>query len=290
MSEMTPEQLRSVARHILRSWKFWGCLVLVVAAAGLGIVALAQRIIDLRSADYLKSIQEKASGQLAGISGQISNQIAFEFNQPRIQSAIDRVARDRAAELLTNAVWPSLEAFQIAVDQARSKLTRSSNQLAFLENQIRSASLRMTNASNPSVAKNLQPSSPAPPASPGSTKLALVDHAVSMHGNNYLLTLNLKKPGGMPIGVIELVAGTYKQTAKILGFSCAAPDQSPAPVFNTEGDAADLTYFASGDETTILIELSGPTIVRVSGDALEGDLTLPVAADKIKLAPASAGP
>jgi len=290
MSELTPEQLRFVARHILRSWKFWGCLVLIVAAAGLGVVALAQHIIDLRSAEYLKSIQEKTSGQLAGVSGQISNQIAFEFNQPRIQSAIDRVARDRAAELLTNAVWPSLEAFQIAVDQARVKLARSSNQLAFLESQIRSASLRMTNPVDLSVGRNAQAASPTPQASTGSTKLALIDHGVTMHGNNYLLSLNLKKSGGTPIGVIELVAGTYKQTAKILGFSCAAPDQSPAPVFNSEGDAADLTYFASSDETTVLLELSGPTIVRFSGDALEGDLTLPVAADKIKLAPASAGP
>ncbi len=290
MSEMTPEQLRSVARHILRSWKFWGCLVLIVGAAGLGVVALAQRIIDLRSAEYLKSVQEKASGQLAGISGQISNQIAFEFNQPRIQSAIDRVARDRAAELLTNAVWPSLEAFQIAVDQARAKLTRSSNQLAFLESQIRSASLRMTNVASSSVAKNSQAASPTPQTSSASSKLALIDHVITMHGNNYLLSLNLKKPDGTPIGVIELVAGTYKQTAKILNFSCAPPDQAPAPIFNSESDAADLTYFAGGGETTVLLELSGPTIVRVSGDALEGDLTLPVAADKIKLAPASAGP
>ena len=282
MAELTPEQLKSVTKHILRSWKFWGLLVLVVGAVGLGVVALAQRIIDLRSAEYLNSLQQKANNQFATVSGQISNQIVQEFNQPRIQSTVERVAREKAQELLTNAVWPSLEAFQISVEQARTQLARSSNQLAILESQMRNSGQRLTNSS---AAKTVPQAGPAD----NSVKLILMDHSVAMHGNNYVLSLNFKKPGGASIGALELIAGTYKQTAKILNFASLPPDQSQPAVYNPDGDAAQLAYVATGDSTTVILELSAPTIVRVTGDALEGDLTLPVAADKIRLGPPVTG-
>lgn len=282
MPELTPEQIKAVTRHILRSWKFWSLLVLVVAAAGLGVVALAERIIDLRSAEYINSLQQKAAGQFATINGQISNQIVSEFYQPRIQAMVDRVAREKAAEMLTNAVAPSLDAFQLAVEQARSQLSRYSNQFALLDLQKQEAGKKNSNSA-------VTPHPAQPSAAGASPKLVLVDHSVSTHGNNYVLSLNLKKPGGGTIGPVDLVAGTYKQTAKILNFASLPLDQTASPVSNAEGDAAELSYFAPGDETTVLIEFSGPTIVRISGDALEGDLTLPVAADKIHLSPASVG-
>jgi hypothetical protein len=278
MPELSPEQVKSITRHILRSWKFWGLLVLVVASAGLGVVALAQRIIDLRSAEYLNSLQQKATNQFAAISGQISNQIVAEFQQPRVRAAVDQVARAKAEELLTNSVWPSIEAFQLAVDQARSRLAISSNQLALLEYQTKNTNQKLTNSA---AARN----APRPSTSAVAPKLVLMDHSVAMHGNNYVLTLNLKNPGGSPIGSLDLIAGTYKQTARIISFASLPPDQSQPPIFNSDADAAQLSYVASSGETTIALELSAPTIVRITGDALEGDLTLPVAADKIHLTP-----
>ena len=69
-----------------------------------------------------------------------------------------------------------------------------------------------------------------------------------------------------------MIAGTYRQTAKILNFASVTPGQSEPAVMNDLGDAARLKFNPARSDTPVVIalELTGPTIVRVSGDVLEG--------------------
>ena len=97
---------------------------LLVAVAAFGVAKLTeQRMTDHLNAmgkDYFNSIDEKNSNHVSEqISVQVSNQIAAEFRQPRIKAAMEQVAADRAQDLLTNAVWASLETFR-----ARPAVTR----------------------------------------------------------------------------------------------------------------------------------------------------------------------
>ena len=51
------------------------------------------------------------------------------------------------------------------------------------------------------------------------------------------------------------------------------------------GDAARLKFTMSRGDVPVVVEmaLSGPTIVKVVGDALAEELTLPIAADQMQL-------
>ena len=53
---------------------------------------------------------------------------------------------------------------------------------------------------------------------------------------------------------------------------------------NETGDAARLRFTVSGSEPPpLVLELSAPTIVKLTGDALQQDVTVPVAADRLQL-------
>ena len=272
MTELTPEQVNTVARHILGSWKFWAGVAMVVALAAWGIIQVAERFIDLRANDYLNTLEQKATNHIAAVSGQISNQVVHEFQQPRIRATMEQIAADRANDVFTNAIWPSLEAFRLSLDEATAQLAKSTNDLAALAKEVKAAQRKVAPTPVPAGASDATP------------KLALVDQAVARNGSNYILSLFFKATGSQPVGSVELIAGTYRQTARILNFASVTPaGQTEPAVMNDVGDAARLKFTPLRSDAPIVIalELTAPTIVRVSGDALEGDLTIPVAAEKL---------
>ncbi|MDB6065965.1 MAG: hypothetical protein JWR26_2173 [Pedosphaera sp.] len=272
---LTSEQLKAIAGQILGSWKFWAGVAAVVAITAWGAVEVTKQFIDQRA----KELEQKATNQIAQvqeqISHQISNQISAEFQQPRIRATIEQVASDRANDLLTNAIRPSLESFQAGMDQASAKLTKWSDDLAKMSKELKAPS-KDIKAGQP------QPTSTSPAAL---NLLTLVDHTVTRSGTNYVLVLLFKPTGGLPIGPVDLVAGTYRQTAKVLNFVARNAIQSDLPSINDAGDAARLKFTASGVDAPILVEidLSGPTVVKLVSDVLDQELTLPVAVDKLQL-------
>jgi hypothetical protein len=291
--QLTPAQLRLLALQIFGSWKFWAVLVLLVGAAAGGVIAVADRIIDLRSQKYLSSLTENATNHLNHLAGQISNQIVLQFKQPRIQSAIEQAARDRATELFAQGVRTPLEAFQDALDQADTQLARSSNIIAQLADDALSAQQKLTNIPPPDIPQtNVVPvATTTPAAAPeaaSGVKLALVNRVVSQAGNSYILTLFFRVTSSVTSGSVDVVAGTYKQTARIINFAPMTSGAIESPIINSTGDVARLKFSVNPRETpTLVLELSAPTIVRVASDSLDTDVTVPVAADRMQLGPAT---
>lgn len=278
---LTPAQLKSLANQVLGSWRFWAGVALLVGLAAWGVIAMAERFIDLRANSYLNTLEQQATNHIGVVGSQISNQIVREFQQPRIRAAMEQVAEDRANELFTNSVWPSLQAFRQNLDAAGAQFLQSTNDLAALDREIAAARRKVatTPASAVTVTPNLPDTTP---------RLTLVDQQVSRNGANYILSLFFKATGSQPIGTVQLIAGTYRQTAKILNFGAVTPGQTAPAVMNDVGDASKLTFTPPQSNTPIVValEVNAPTIVRVSGDVLEGDLTVPIAADNLPAAAA----
>ena len=107
------------------------------------MVLVADRVIDARAKVYLSTLERQATNHIGSAFGQISNQIALEFRQPRIKAVIEQAARDRSMDVFTNKVRPALEAFQDAIDLANSQLARSSNIIAQLESEALAAQRRI---------------------------------------------------------------------------------------------------------------------------------------------------
>lgn len=276
-SPLTPDQLRLIAKLILGSWKFWAGVAMVVALAAWGVIEVAEQIIERRTTDYLDTLEQQATNHIRVVYGQLSNQIVREFQQPRIRATMEQIANEHFDDILTNSIWPSLEAFRQSLNEANAQLAKSTNDLAALAKEVKLAQRKVT------------PKSTAVVATDEASKLTLVDQAVARNGSNYILSLFFKATGSQVIGVVDLIAGTYRQTARILNFASVTPGQSEPAVMNDLGDAARLKFTPPRGDAPIVIalELTAPTIVRVSGDVLDGDLTVPVAADKLSAPTAS---
>lgn len=295
---LTPEHLQLLAAQVFGSWKFWAALLVVVGLAAWAIVTVADRVIDSRARAYMSTLEQNSTNRIRATVGQISNQIVAEFRQPRIQLAIEEAARQRANEIITNGVRPSLESLLDQMDAAAGQLLRSSNLLAQLERDALAAQKRIPTpapaapveaqtTTNPPVA-----STPAPKTTPaasnnpapddGSLKLNLASQNITPAGNHYFVTLMFKPNSSTASGLVTMDVGTFNHTATVVNFSAVG---SPAdPIFNATGDAARLQFNVTpGLTPTVVVELSAPTIVRLSSDALVSDITIPIAWDKATL-------
>ena len=294
---LTSEQLQLLAAQVFGSWKFWAACLLVVGLAAWAIVAVADRVIDTRAKAYMSTLEQNSTNRIRAAVGQISNQIVAEFRQPRIQLAIEEAARQRANEIITNGVRPSLESLLDQMDAASSQLSRSSNLIAQLERDALAAQKRIPTpvptapeqtqtTSNPPVTSAPTPKT-APvannnPSDDGSLKLSVASQSIVPAGNNYFLTVMFRPNSSSASGVVTMDVGTFNHSATVVNFSAVG---SPAdPIFNPTGDAARLQFNVTpGVTPTVVVELSGPTIVRLSSDALVSDVTIPIAADKMAL-------
>lgn len=305
-ASLTPEQIQMLVGQVFSSWKFWAALFVIVGASAWAVVHIADRVIDARANSYLATLEEKATNRIGSAFGQISNQIAMEFRGPRIKSAIEQVARDRATEIFTNGVQPSLQAFQDTMDQINAELARSSNAVAQLERDARAAQRRIpppqpvvAQQSNLPVTNTPPPvvktaPAPAPAAAPATArtdpivKLSLVNRNITPAGSNYFLTLFFNVAGTPTAGSVTMEVGAYKQTARILNFASRSSLPNDPAVYNDVGDAARLRFSVSpAEQPTLVLEVSGPTIVRFSSDSLDSELTVPIAADRMQLPAAS---
>lgn len=279
--QLTSNQLKAVGMQILGSWKFWGGLALVVAAAAWVVVQMTHWSLDRRTASYLSTLDVKSSNRLElaydriskDLSQRMSNQVVSEFRSARIQATVEQVTLDHAREMLTNAIWPSLEAFRQKVELVDTQFAESTNALArwskeLWDGQRVATPLLSATANEPAL-------------------LSLVSHNVTRNGTNYVLTLIFKKTDSRPMGNVDLVAGTFEQTAKISTFTAPGAAQSDEPVMNDFGDAARLKFTVARGDVPILVELelTAPTIVRLTGDALEQELFLPVSANRMQPPP-----
>jgi len=298
---LTSEQLKLVAAQILGSWKFWASLAVIVGAAAWATVKVADKIIDARATAYLNTLQETASNHLGAAAGQISNQIALEFRQPRIKAAIEQAARDQGVDFFSNGVKPTLEAFQGAMDianaQLKSQATRSSNALTQLEADIAAARRRIPDPvaavpTRPPAAVPVGRPSPVIPDAPpdtttpsdanavadGAVHLEKVNQTVVQAGSAYLLTIFFRKTANSaPRGMIEVDAATYKLSARILSFTPMTTSPFEPSTLNETADIAQFHFTVTDRETpTLVMELSAPTIVQLISDAFDNPITLNV--------------
>lgn len=262
----------------------------LIGAAAWGVVTVADRIIDLRSKEYLNTLGQQATNQIGLAFGQISNQISLELRQPKIKATVEQVARERANDLFTNGVRPSLEAFQDALDRANAQLAQSSNAVAELENAALAAQRKIPPPApvmpSAPVVQIVPVPSKVPPAvsSDSAAKLVLVNRTVAQSATGYILTMFFKATNNPPGGTVDMMAGTYKQTARILNFASMTSAPTASPTLNATGDVARLRFTVSDRESpTIVLELTAPTIIRLVSESLDTDLTIPVAADKMQL-------
>ncbi|MDB6022265.1 MAG: hypothetical protein JWQ04_2122 [Pedosphaera sp.] len=301
---LTPEQLSLLVSQVFGSWKFWAALLLIVGGAAWAVVLVADRVIDARAKTYLAALQQDATNHIGAAFGQISNQIALEFRQPKIKAAIEQAARDRATDIFTNGVRPALEAFQDALDLANTELARSSNAIAQLETDARAAQRRIPPpapvvaaqtpipaqapvvqaAVTPVTRPTPAPATPSDATADAPVKLSLINRTLTPAGTGYILTLFFQTTGSSSSGNVTVEAGTYKQTARILNFASMSSSPPLPPTLTETGDAARLQFAVSTREApTLVLELSAPTILRLVSNSFDTDLTIPVAADKMQL-------
>jgi glutaredoxin 2 len=268
---LTPAQLAAVTKHVLGSWKLWLVLVAVVGAAIAGAVEFINVKAQAAREEAGREAQADADLSAAKIAEGISNQIVAQFQQPRIQSAIERVVTEKAGDILTNAVWASLDQFREKLQAANDQLAKTTNDLAVLSNNVHQAQLAAAQM--------------AGAVSDDPALLTLVDRNVTRDGTNYDLTMFFRSTKNKPVGMVELTAGTYRQTAKIVNFTARNVDQVDPPIMNDIGDAAKLKFTVSHADAQVVVDLtlSAPTLVKVVGDELAEELTLPVAIDQMQL-------
>lgn len=308
-AEVMPDAVRLLAAQVFGSWKFWAALIVIVAGAAWAIVSVADRMIDARAKAYLNTLSQQATNHIGSVSSQISNQIVQEFRQPRIKAAIEQAARDKAAEIITNGVRPSLNAFEDALDVATSRLAHSSNTIAQLERNAQEAQRRIPPPET--FAQRQAPQAPAPtnpptsvaatgtaaapkpasapaagnPSDTGPVKLSLSNQSIQPSGTGFLVTLNFALNNNNS-GTVDMMAGTYRQTAKIVNISPVGAAPIGPPQFTPGGDAAKIQFnVTAGQPPTVVLELSAPTIIRIESDSFDNDLTIPVAADRMQIPP-----
>jgi hypothetical protein len=299
---LTREQTRAVALHLLGSWKLWAIIILLVAGAAWGVVQISQKAIDARSKEYLNTLEERTTNRLAiasaQISRQVSDQVESEFKQPRMQTAMEQAARERVNEALTTTIKPTVDGFQQWVIWANRQLAKSTNELAKLDRDIKETEYKLSQvqipqpsavpansaATKPAVVAGSSPSttSNAPAAGP-SVMLTVTSQAVSMDGQNYILSIFLKPVSPNASGPVNLMAGTLRQSgSKIINFGLVTAGQSQPMVLNDTLDAAQLNFsVAAGDSPVVAVEVTAPTIVQLSSSSLGSDLVFPVAAEKL---------
>lgn len=299
---LTREQVQMLARQILGSWKLWAALVVLVAAAAWGVTQVSQRIIDARSKEYLQALGAEATNRIAAasaeISKQVSNQIHSELRQPRMQAEMEQMAKDRVNDAMSNALLPSLEEFERSLFKASSQLSRSTNDLAKLDQDIKAAEHKMalaqvttpappaaTHAAAPASAVTPATSNAPAPSTPGTSKLTMSTQSLMQNGQDYVVTVFFKQTSSTPIGQVTLEAATLVTSgAKIINFGLVTPGKSQPVVMNDAQTAAQLAFNVNGgDVPAVAVEVTGPTIVQVSGDALASTLMLPVAPEKLSL-------
>lgn len=309
---LTPEQLRLIGSQILGSWKFWAAVAIIVGAAAWATVKVSDRVIDARANAYLNRLEETATNHLSAAAGQISNQIALEFRQPRIKAAIEQAARDQGMEYFSNGVMPTLQAFQDAMDlanaQLRAQAARSSNSLSQLELDIEAARRRIPEptaiapvrptaapaATRPAVVTPEPVAEPAPPpetsAFPdGAVHLVKLKQTVVPAGTNYLLTIFFNKtPTSAANGTVEVDAATYQLTARILNFAPMTAGTVELPIMNDAGDIARLRFRVNDREPpTLVMEFSAPTLVQLISEAFDRPITIVVGPFKMPAAGAN---
>ena len=267
--ELTPAQMAAITRHVFSSWKLWVVLLILAAGVFAGIRATIENKTKQIEQTLAQSNAAQINAATTDYSERVKEQIAAEFKQPRIQAAIEQAATSKVNEVLTNEVWASLEVLRENVREATTKLASATNDLAQLAVNVKAAQ---------HTVGQLSGAGDAP-------LLTLVDQSVTRRGTNFVLTMFLRPTNDKPLGGVELVAGTYRRTARIINFTARNVDQSEPATINADGDAGSLKFTVTKVDApiTVEMELSAATIVRVVSDSLDQDLTLQVAVEQMRM-------
>ena len=273
---------------------------ILMACGAYAFIHFAEIKIRERSEDTIRQLTLENSNLLVKAAGtmsrQISNQITAQLAQPRIQSVIDKAARDQVDRVINSKIAPSLQTFEDAMTAANALLAESSNAIEEIRSNAVVAQSRIPLLPLPGKAENglqeIKPhavSSASANTSQANTNvvsvvhMTLVNRGITQSGTNYILSLVFRNIGTG--GFVDMAAATYKQTARIMDISSINSSSQETPQINDTGDVAKLRYMAGTDAlSSVVITLSGPTIVRVLSDSIDpAGLTIPVAAERLNL-------
>ena len=143
VSDLSSAQVAAVTRQVLASWKLWLVLIAIIGVAAAGVVEFVNHSSQQLRERVSAQGEELAQRNDAKIAEGISNQVAGQFAQPQVQATLERVAQQRAAEILTNSVWSSLEQFREKLTAANQQLTGATNDLASLATNIHTAQMSL---------------------------------------------------------------------------------------------------------------------------------------------------
>jgi hypothetical protein len=274
-TNLTQEQLSAMTRYVLRSGKFWSVVGAVLILITVALAGLVHEENGRLSNEIARNSSNQITAATGEISERVSGEIAAEFQQPRIQAAIERVASAKAAEAISNGVWGPLEAFSSEMKEAQARLAQTRSDLDNMSNTLNTARIAAGHV--------LAAVSNEPPF------LQLVDQAVTFNGSNYVLALSFKPSNSNPVGSVQLAAGTFMQTARIVSFTASNVEHVEPLSLDDAGDAAVIKFSAGAVDAPIIValEITDATIVRMVSDSLEQPLTLPVHAELMRVPRAS---
>jgi len=109
---LSQDELRHIAGHILRSWRFWLPLSLGLVAAAWLALQLVDYATERKAQDVIDNISANVSNRLDQADETMASTIAARFEEPRIEALMREVATDRASTLMTEQISPEIVRFK----------------------------------------------------------------------------------------------------------------------------------------------------------------------------------
>lgn len=105
---LSKEDIKTIASHVAKSWRFWVPFLIVLATACIAI---------------WKGVGEVAKSQAAKLFNQeMTNRIRLEFQEPRISNLVAQAAASEAKSLMQSAIAPEIAKFQAGLTNLMNSL------------------------------------------------------------------------------------------------------------------------------------------------------------------------
>jgi hypothetical protein len=286
MPEMPAENVKVVARQILKTWWFWVGLAAIVWGGLLGVEKLARiqtqrfqaelsrtasnelarNIVTISNTirtEVMQSISNQLARELTNGRTDISNQIAAALQQPRIQTAIQSAVAQQASQMMLRSVSPAVSNFQ----------ARLAREQAIAEAMVDS----LTNVRPQSPPPAKEAAKPKPAATPGTpTGIVYDSDTVTKDGSTYMVVVRFRKTGTDPLGVLQFAVGVYNQlAARIVGIDAGDAAIGVEKTIDSTGLEAGLNFTCPDGATPMVqVRLSGPTVLQFVCSALPQPVTV----------------
>jgi len=288
MPETPAENVKVVARQILKTWWFWVGLAVIVWAGLLGVEKLARiqtgrfqaelsrtasnelarNIVTISNnirAEVMQSVSNQLARELTDGRTDISNQIAAALQQPRIQTTIQSAVAQQASQMMLRSISPAVSNFQARLDRER----------AIAEAMVDSlTNVRPTNQAPLPAKEAAKPKPAATPTTPAG--IAYDSESVTKVGSTYMVVVRFRKTGTDPLGVLQFAVGVYNQlAARIVGIDAGDAAIGVEKTIDTTGLEAALNFTCpDGAAPVVQVRLSGPTVLQFVCAALPEPVTV----------------